>query len=250
MKKIAPHLSQEMKWSLIGHFGLIFLIILKSYTFPDTRAPYTPSLKVDLVALPDLLKKDLPNSATPLQNQLKEEIRQVLKKADEVAKKSQPARSHEMTVPSKGQLSSREQKNKQALKRLKSLARIQNWAEEPTSSAKKEPIKGNQLSAGNSLEGEARESDESGYHDLLRDRLHNNWQLPIWLLRQNLSAEVQIYIASSGDLLRYAFATSSGNARFDSAVKKTIQQSQPFPAPPSELRQNLMKHGVSVRFPL
>jgi outer membrane biosynthesis protein TonB len=250
MKKTTDNLSEELKWSLIGHVSLFIFCILKSYTFPDYRKPFSPSLKVDLVALPDLLKKDLNAPSNPSQNQFKEEISQVLKKLEQTAQSAQTLKPNQMTIASKEGFTSREQKNKQALRRLKSLARIQNWAEEPTPSPPKKLFQGNQLSTGNSLEGEAKESAESNYQDLLRDRLHENWQLPVWLLRQNLSAQVQIYIAESGDLLRYVFENPSGNVQFDSAVKKTILQSHPFPTPPSELSRRLMSRGISVRFPL
>ncbi len=234
-----PQLNQGIKWSFLAHLAVFLILILKSYTFPDHKTPYSPSLKVDLVALPDLLKKEQERALSPAQSKFKEEVKKILHPTP---------RSHEMTVATKSP--SRIVKNKHALQRLKALARIQNWAEEPSPNSKPHLIKGNQLSAGTSTEGEAKESNENSYLDSLRDRLHENFQLPIWLSRQPLSAQVHIFIAESGDLLRYVFENPSGNIHFDSAVKKAIQQSQPFPTPPLEMGRKLMSRGISFRFPL
>jgi len=72
-------LSAGLKWSIAGHFALFFAVMFKGLIFPDQIKPYTPTLKVDLVALPDVLKKDL---VSPKQSQLNTEIASTLKKAE------------------------------------------------------------------------------------------------------------------------------------------------------------------------
>lgn len=51
-------LSTGVKWSLIVHLAFGIFILLKSLIFPGTPELYTPTLRVDLVALPDLLKSE------------------------------------------------------------------------------------------------------------------------------------------------------------------------------------------------
>jgi hypothetical protein len=46
------------------------------------------------------------------------------------------------------------------------------------------------------------------------------------------------------------FVRPSGNSQFDDAVRKTLQQSQPFPVPPIEIRPTLAADGILVGFPL
>ena len=92
------------------------------------------------------------------------------------------------------------------------------------------PIKGNKISKGTSLSGDAKESDQANYYDQFLGRLRDNWALPVWLSRQNLSAQVQIYIDARGRLHGFRFVKLSGNAQFDDAVKQALEESAPFPA--------------------
>src|SRR5690242_2494332 len=78
----APDLSYGLKWSLGAHALLILAVLVKSFIFPGKPIPYIPTLKVDLVGLPDVLKKDLAHSK---QAQLNQEIEKVLKKAEKDA---------------------------------------------------------------------------------------------------------------------------------------------------------------------
>jgi TonB family protein len=139
---------------------------------------------------------------------------------------------------------SREKRLKSALDRIKSLSKIQ---EEAPSSL---PMKGNKLSKGTSLSGDAVEAAEASYFDLVRDRLQAYWELPVWLQRQKLTAEVQIFIDSRGKLRNFRFTRSSGNEKFDEEVRKALTQSQPFPIPPEAIVSSVLVDGISVGFPL
>src|SRR5947209_2741956 len=85
-------LSSGLKWSLIAHLLAATLIVAKSIVFPGTPKIYTPTLRVDIVGLPDLLKKDAQNvPKAPVSN----EIEQALKKAEEQAKQVKALPKHE-----------------------------------------------------------------------------------------------------------------------------------------------------------
>jgi colicin import membrane protein len=204
-----------------------------------------------MVDLPDILKKDMRGA----QKNVSQEMQEALKKAETEAKKIKPEISKETAKPDEmvqnpksataEDSSKREKKLKNALARIKSLAKIQGAEETPDLSV----VKGNKISKGTSLSGDAREAAEATYFDVIRDRLQENWALPVWLARQNLSAQVTIFIDGSGQVKGIRFDKSSGNAQFDDAVKKAIVDSVPFPRPPAGLA-DLLASGVPAGFPL
>lgn len=251
-----------LKWSFVGHFIFILMILFTDLVFPTHPLRYIPTLKVDLVALPDTLKKDLKN---PNRTHFEHEIREILKEAENNApsiktthsKESKStarevAKKDEMLLKPK-HLSEKviERKNLQALQRIKSLAKIQDNSDTtPSSAPEHELVKGNRISPGMSVSNEAKEASEASYYDILQDRLQDNWTLPPWVARQNLQAQVLIFIDSRGRLHGFKFMKLSGNPQFDDAVKRALQESQPFPFPPPQLASTLLSHGILVGFPL
>lgn len=239
-----------LRWSVVGHLAVLVLVILKNLVFPGQMSSYTPTLRVDMVDLPDVLKKDMngmPRTAS-------KEMQEALKKAETEARKIKPTISKEVADPDELVLhpksaaakdtSTREKKLKNALARIKSLSKISNDEGQDVA-----VVKGNKISKGTSLSGDAREAAEATYFDLIRDRLHENWALPVWLSRQNLSAQVTLFIDAAGRIRGIRFTKSSGNAQFDEAVKKSITDSEPFPRPPEGLN-DLLANGIPAGFPL
>jgi TolA protein len=246
--------DRGLKWSLALHVAAIAGILIKSLVFPSNPTPYIPTLRVDIVGLPDILKKDLKNTPSG------KDVSEILKKAEEDAKKIKPAKLPKIkavTEPDEIALKplkqddkkiekKRERDMKAALDRMKALAKLV-----PDSERHSTPlIKGNKISKGSSLSGDARESDQSNYYDSVLQRLQNNWALPIWLSRQNLSAQVQIFIDARGRLHGFRFVKTSGNPQFDDAVKRALAESEPFPLPPEELSSNVLVNGIIFGFPL
>jgi outer membrane biosynthesis protein TonB len=235
----AQKYSKAFKHSLIAHLSLIAFVIIKSFVFPGKAVPYTPALRVDLVALPDVLKKDLkfipptPPAATKEKPKEKEEI--IEEKAEE-----------EEAVITTKKKDQRESKIKNALARIKALDKISEDSKTPPAPI----IKGNAISKGTSLSGDAKETAMTSYYDLVRNKLQENWQLPVWLARQDFSAKVQIFIDGRGRISRYRFDKVSGNAQFDEAVKKTLKVSQPFPPPTEDIASTVFVDGILVGFPL
>lgn len=240
-----------LKLSLALHVALLVAVIIKTTVFPDKSIPYVPTLRVDIVGLPDVLKKDLKNQPAT------KEISQILKKAEQDAEKIKPkklppmkkeiAEPDEMALhpkqASKETEKAREKRLKAALDRMKALAEIQRETSAP-------PVKGNKISKGTSLSGDARESDQANYYDTVRARLQENWALPVYLSRQNFSAKVLVYIDSGGRLHGYRFVQGSGNSQFDTYVKKALEESAPFPAPPEEFASAVLVNGITFGFPL
>ncbi len=265
-------LGRNLKVSSTIHAVLLAFVVLKSLVFPGKPKTYQPALRVDLVGLPDLLRKDLNqvSPSMPAAPSPNEESEQEQK--DTPAPKSKPAVAQEqadpdemVARPTKGkslaernrdrikelerQTKAEEERKKKmeaSLRRMKSLAKISESADSKPGVL----IKGNQISRGSSLSGDAREASDVSYYDQVRARLQEKWELPIWLSRQSLSAKVEIFIDQRGMVRTFRFTRPSGNPQFDEAVKRTLQASQPFPPPPSAEADSLLAHGISVGFPL
>lgn len=261
--------KRGLKFSLALHGGLAVFIVFKSLFFPGNPLPYVPTLRVDLVGLPDTLKNDLSKlSHAPVDKQLAQALKQVEQKPKEIIKvtkapaepKVEPdevglkkkANEKEETKPDpKLADKSREKKLKSALDRIKALEDIASDTDAPKAQrATSMPVKGNKISKGASLSGEARESDQVQYYDLLKERLQQNWSLPVWLARQQYGAQVTLFIDGRGNVRAFRFTRSSGNSQFDDAVKRAIQQSQPFDPPPESIASTIYGSGVVVGFPL
>lgn len=263
------NLSSGFRRSLIIHGAVFLFVVLKTLVFPGKPMTYVPTLRVDIVGLPDQLKNELANMKTPAPD-----VAEALKQAQAEAKaiqdeaKTPPAQKptpkeaseeraakDEMVLkpkhaaPEKNERD-RTKKNKSALDRIKALAKISGEESEKPSKASAPLIKGNAISKGTSLSGEAREAAEASYYDHLRARLQENWALPVWIARQKLSARVQIFIDGRGRLKAFHIVKSSGNPQFDEAVKRTLTESQPFPLPPAALLGSVSADGVLIGFPL
>lgn len=242
-------MNRGFRMSLVFHTTIILTVFIKLAFMPSKNLSLPPTLRVDVVGLPDLVKKDLsqvapPNPATTAPKEVpKPAIKTPIEKADPHEMVLNPKKAAEKSADD---AKKREKKLKSALDRIKALEKIQGQ----TDKNKTALIKGNRLSQGNSLSADAKESDQSSYYDTVRDKLVDNWVLPVWIMRQKLSAQVQIYIDANGRVRDHRFVRRSGNSQFDDAVEQAIQQSQPFSVPPQSIAQDVLADGILVGFPL
>ena len=204
-------------FSIALHVLLIIYMAIKSLVFPDTATEYLPSLRVDLVALPDQKKND---TLTP-----------------------KPAEPEPEAQKPKAETKPDVKKLKATLERIKAIERIKALAGG-------DEVRGNKISKGSALTGEAKTSLETTYFDVILERVRSNWELPKWLQEQNLSAKVTIYLDARGQMKSFKFTKSSGNDQFDSEVKRTLQASSPFPLPPDAISSDLSGSGILLGFPL
>jgi TonB family protein len=252
-------LGRGIRWSLTAHGAVAIAVLLKSLVFPGNPVMIAPALRVDLVGLPDLLKKDLAKvPKTPPKADLEKQLKEAAEKAKSI--RPEAVKPDEMVLkPKKVEKADEESKKAEekekkidnALAKIRALERLKDKTEEkPTEDDDPIVIKGNQISKGTSLSGDAKERSEAGYYDLVRDALVEFWALPPWLARQNYSAQVQMRIDPAGRVLSTKFLKPSGNDQFDQAILGTIRDAQPLPRPPKELVGSLSDDGVIVGFPL
>lgn len=252
--------SYGVRLSAILHGGFILFVLVGGWIFPVEQKPYVPSLRVDLVGLPDILKKDLDRyqGTVPPQQQDKAPVKDKIETPSEKKAADKPSSTKEIAAPDEMALKpkketerQRDKKLKSALSRIKALSRItQDEVPEEKSDRPQALIKGNQLSSGSSLSGDAKENSESGYYDQVLGVIRSNWSLPVWLARQKYNARVKVLIDAGGNVLSIQFKQASGNAAFDEQVKRSILESQPLPKPPENLRKAILSQGVSLGFPL
>lgn len=251
--------SQSFIFSIVLH-SLLLLFFIGQKVFTPQLKPMViePTLRVDLVGLPDLTKNEMPEALlrnapkeipAPVPEKIKEaEPPKLIEKAEMSIpdKKIPPPKKGipEKTVPLKNQISN-------ALNRIKSIESLkmeQEASERDTQNATL--IKGNRISKGSSLSGAAKEALEVSYFEKVKDALNDNWALPPWLARLPLSAQVLIQIDAEGHVLSSRFIKSSGNSQFDQMVKTTIQETIPFPRPPKNLLSQISEKGFVLGFPL
>lgn len=258
--------------SIVAHLLVVVLIIAKGLFFPARPLNYTPTLRVDLVGLPELLRREkIENSHAPPDDQLARELKRAEAEAKAAQRqpppkpppaavspaKAEAARPDEMVLHPKRAApavppKAREKRLMSALDRIKALEQIQAEVSSSGTSPKAAsvPLKGNRISKGSSVSDDAKESDQVSYFDSVRDKLQENWALPVWLQRQGYSAKVTLFIDSRGRVRNILFDQASGNQQFDDAVKQTIQQSQPFDPPPAGLASSALNNGIPFAFPL
>lgn len=233
-------IKQFIGYSALAHAALLVALILRGTLFASAPKIYIPSLRVDLVALPDLKKNDLPPT--------KEETAiEKPKPAPEPKLDVKPDDSGDISLKKKKDLSKKEKEAqdrlKNALARIKALERIKAMTGQQ--------VKGNQISKGSSLSGDAKTSLETTYFDVVLERVRNYWELPKWLQDQaGLSAQVKLFIDRQGKMIRYEFVRKSGNESFDNEIKRTLQSAVPFPAPPIAIIPDVSGEGILLGFPM
>ena len=253
-------LMRSVRLSFLFHGAFILIAVLKQIVFPSAIIPIPPSLRVDLIGLPDFVKAEQNKwQPTPAQEQEPEKKPEIAAPVEAPTKKEVAlptekealAAKEEMVLnPKPSSTAERKQKMKSALSRIKALTRINREADTDNANAAPVLLKGNVLSSGESSTGAVNENAQMGYFERVRERLQENWELPVWLSRQNYSAQVQIHIDPRGQLRSFQFTKSSGNPQFDDEVKKAIKNSVPYPLPPTGLATAVLTNGILVGFPL
>ncbi len=241
-------LSRYLKISIGIHVAIAVGLVVQGVFFPGRTKPYTPSLRVDLIGLPDQLRNEKPTppggaASLPLKN-LAPPPPPPSEEAGALPSKKKTAKNPRATEE---RPSSASERAKLALQRFKALNAVKASSQPGTGTGA--PIKGNQVSKGTSLSADARESLESNYRDVLWDHLVENWELPNWLQGRDFSATVRIWIDPSGRIIQTYFQKQSGSREFDDAVTQTLRRSQPLPAPPADFRTTAIQNGILLGFP-
>lgn len=240
-------LQKSLNLSIGLHVALFLSVFIVKVVGPSKPIMLQSSVKVDLIGLPDLTKKDVADSTLDPVSKSKDDAEdKSLMKALEKMKKFNPKKADDEMELKKKEEESRKKSMKSALERIKSIQDMEESESKSKSNKKQVQAKGNVLSQGSSLTGTQGDVFNE-YADRMRTRLSNNWDLPVWLSKMKLQAQVVIYLDKTGSVLSAVITKSSNNKQFDEYVMKTIKVSQPFGPPPAEI---LNAGGVILGFPL
>ena len=243
-------LARALRISLFLHFTLALFLALKSMISPSEPKVFLPTLRVDLVGLPDLKRSEIPQPAPapteekkevpppPAPAPVKSEVPPEIEKGDFSSTKKKSKKKEESKKEREAQT-----KLKRALERIKALERVKALAGE-------DEIKGNQVSKGSALTGEAKQALETSYFDVVLERVRTYWELPKWLQDQGRSAKVMVYLDSQGRMKSIQIVQSSGSDAFDQEVKRTLHAANPFPLPPPAIAGEIGSQGILLGFPL
>lgn len=256
-------MARYLKISLGLHVGLAALSLLGNLVFPSTAEVFLPSVQIDMVALPDLVKsqnqpvldKTLPVKDAPPPPEAPQ------KTAEKEPEPRDNAKDDRMSI---------EREKQAAIDAKKALERLRNQVKktqaEEVEKARREllekrqadlarfkeayrsVVKGNQVNEGTSMTGVTEET-KNAYIGHVQEKIRANWALPAWLQGRGLKAQALVQIDSRGNVAGFQILRSSGNEAFDEFVETAVKRSGPFAPPPEEMSRTV-RSGLGVNFPL
>ncbi len=114
---------------------------------------------------------------------------------------------------------------------------------------------GNKISKGTSAYGDsvgkALETEFTSYAETLPDFIRPFWRLPSYLKDQGLRCRIQIFLSSSGELIKTTIFEPSGSKEYDQMAMKALLQAVPaFPDIPEVIAHRVVAGEILVGFPL
>jgi colicin import membrane protein len=110
--------------------------------------------------------------------------------------------------------------------------------------------KGNQISKGTSAVGEMGEGTAEEFAANVQNHVRNHWFIPVGLEASNLRAVVRIWIDRDGIMSKHKFLLRSPNPQFNDAVQAAVLDSNPYPMPPEEIPASSFPLGIELGFPI
>lgn len=198
------------------------------------------SINVDVVGLPNILKKDL---ATLSQDNIQKE---------ETAEKDEMVlRDNTKIVKDKTKLVQELKKSiddkENYLKRIKIIKGLKQNNNSVTSSGK-----GMGSGTGNGDgSGQGTGSGEvvgSPYFTTIKELIRSYWNIPTWMRSEGLNAQITIRIGSNGELNSIELSKPSGDSDFDKLAFQAVKSAAPFTPPPPSIK-DLVDNGIVLSFP-
>lgn len=214
--------------------ALIFFLFSQSHWsfFDKKKKVLQTAVRVDMIGLPELEKKQKKENKTFKQKNVKK------KKVKKIKKKK--------SVDIKKKSNSKKKKDKKKKEKQKEENKTSNQKNiEKENTKNKNVKKGNKISKG--IEGGVSQEQQSAminiYLTQIIGAIKLNWKLPKYLVNKNYYAQLEIQIDKRGKVVSKKLESSSNNELFDSLALKAIEASQPFPTPPKEI-QRLISDGI------
>ncbi len=226
------------RWLILS--ALVHVIILTFILFINKASFLRPvlmmsgdgmgsAINVDVVGLPNVLKKDIASLNEPAEQEDSAEM--VLKTRERISE------------------------NKRSL-----IQRLKSTLEDKSSYLKKVDVikglrkgqaglgTGNGTGEGSGGNGNSDQLQASPYFHTIKELIRSYWQIPTWLKAEGLHAQITIKIGPDGQLTEIQMTQSSGNPDFDKLAYQAVRNSAPFTPPPLAVK-DLVQNGVVLSFP-
>jgi TonB family protein len=210
--------------SIALHVSVVLFHVIQVNLFPSEVIDLQDSIRVDMVAMPDLITEQVEPEPTP------EPLPVTEKKSPAIEKPKSNTKELQRAALEKIQAQTALEKIKQEVK----ARQDKPTAEKPPEPTVNKPTyKGNVISSGNAFTGVAR-LRVNEYLLTLTRKVRAQFFVPEWMDDETLRASVVIELDRMGNLVKRTLTVSSGNSVFDSACLTAVENANPFPAPPSE----------------
>lgn len=198
---------------------------------------YTPTVRVDLVALPDKPYREMKEMDEVIQK-TGDAIQEIKKQRAELTLQEKKGAKLGKGIPLKKETTS-------AIERLRALQNLEKRLRLVKKDAER---KGNRVTPGASLPSSGKENVLDEYRSVVVEKIKLRWSLPSYLRKQEaLSGEMIIFLNPDGGVIRKEIV-SSGVQEFDGYMNQALEEALPFPAVPEALRRELRYDGVSITF--
>lgn len=255
--------SKSILISFLIHGCIILMFTIKAILLPNETFEFEPSMRVDLVALPDKIPSAISDSATPPEPPKPEEkvkpVKEELppppttqnKKVEEVKTPDGPTvnlKKEDKDKKPKAESAINKIRESMALDKIKQMLKDSKDTSKTQTAAQQATYKGNVLSPGTELTGLNKLQHES-YSSELDRHVKKYWSLPEWLAHKPYSAQVRIYLNEQGALINAKIVKSSGVKEYDDSVLESARKASPYPPPPPKFKDIVAVTGILFGFP-
>jgi len=224
--------------SISAHLiALIALFIIQTYKFnkaiPISESSFPSSIKVDVVGLPNILKKDVEQIVNEQQ-------------VEPDSKDTMSLDENKKIITSKLKILDKLKNLKQKEEYLKKIKQIKGLKTEGVFSESAINV------ATTSGVGSGTNTVPSNYDEYLlavKTLIRRNWKVPRWMEKSEYQAVISLVIKTDGSIDNLSVNESSGNSLFDNLAISAIENSTPFPAPPITVQETLQNDGITLSFP-
>ena len=204
-----------------------------------------PSIRVDVIAMPELSLKELKNLSLKKTDWKEKFVKEDQDPAVVNFLKHKEEKFQEM-LKKIGQ-------KKVKKKKKKKKGKGKEIGNRERRKLRKLVVKGNILSKGSALWGEgiSEVSGEfSSYITQLPAWVRPHWTLPSYFADKKLQCRIRIFLSPSGRLLKTEIFSSSGNEEYDKKALMAVMASSPFPQFSAQIKHRVLKGDIILGFPL
>ncbi|WP_419175105.1 energy transducer TonB [Desulfosediminicola sp.] len=91
----------------------------------------------------------------------------------------------------------------------------------------------------------AEDGCEIEYYDKIREIVHGNWQIPVYLNSHGLESIIIVQVSENGSVEKMAFESRSKNDEFNECIVKAIRKTKSLPKMPKEFERKCFQIGLS-----